>query len=200
MRLKVCGMREPENIRQLVALQPDFIGMIFYPKSARYVEKQPAADFGDARKVGVFVNATNTEMLQKAQAFGLDLLQLHGEEPVEQLAELRKTDLKLIKVFSVTSELPQDQIRAYEPYVDYFLFDTKTPKYGGSGQKFNWSLLAGYDSNIPFFLSGGIDLEDLASIRQLNLKNLYAIDVNSRFELEPGLKDIEKIKALKEQL
>lgn len=200
MKLKVCGMREAENIRELVGLNPDYIGMIFFPKSARFVSEQPLVEFAPSKKVGVFVNASTGEMKEKVVSFGLHVLQLHGSEPVEQIEELRDLGVELIKVFSVVDELPLEQMKAYAPLVDYFLFDTKTPDYGGSGQKFDWDVLLGYDLGIPFFLSGGIDLEDLDAIQQLDLKDLYAIDVNSRFELSPGVKDIEKIKALKERL
>lgn len=200
MKLKVCGMREADNIRDLLALEPDYMGMIFYEKSPRCVMEMPNADLSGVEKVGVFVNASDEEMKEKAQTYGLDLLQLHGEESVDQVKRLKEEGFKLIKVFSVTDELPIASMQAYSPYVDYFLFDTKTPAYGGSGQKFDWGVLKDYDLDKPFFLSGGIELDDLDAIRQLGMKQLYAIDVNSRFELAPAVKDIKKIKALKDKL
>jgi len=200
MKLKVCGMREADNIRDLLELEPDYMGMIFYEKSPRCVLEMPKADLSGVEKVGVFVNASDEEMKEKAQTYGLDLLQLHGEEPVDQVKRLKEHGFKLIKVFSVADELPIALMQAYSPYVDYFLFDTKTPAYGGSGQKFDWGILKDYDLEKPFFLSGGIELDDLDAIRQLGMKQLYAIDVNSRFELAPAVKDIKKIKALKDKL
>ena len=200
MKLKVCGMREADNIRDLLELEPDYMGMIFYEKSPRCVMEMPNCDLSGVEKVGVFVNAADEEMIEKTQTYGLDLLQLHGEEPVGQVKRLKEQGFKLIKVFSVTDELPIVSMQAYSPYVDYFLFDTKTPAYGGSGQKFDWGILKDYDLEKPFFLSGGIELDDLDAIRQLGMKQLYAIDVNSRFELAPAVKDIKKIKALKDKL
>jgi len=200
MKLKVCGMRETDNIRDLLALEPDYMGMIFYEKSPRCVLEVPKADLSGVEKVGVFVNASDEEMIEKAQTYGLDLLQLHGDEPVGQVKRLKEQGFKLIKVFSVADELPIVSMQAYSPYVDYFLFDTQTPAYGGSGQKFDWGILKDYDLEKPFFLSGGIELDDLDAIRQLGMKQLYAIDVNSRFELAPAVKDIKKIKALKDKL
>lgn len=200
MKLKVCGMREAENIKALLEIKPDYVGMIFYSRSSRFVEQLPEVDFGHVTRVGVFVNANLEEIEEKAEVFGLDLLQLHGDESVEMVADLKSKGYQVMKVFSVMDQLPLEEMRAFEPYVDFFLFDTKTPKYGGSGQQFDWEILKGYNLKKPFFLSGGIDLEDIEKIKELNLEQLYAIDVNSRFELAPALKDIEKIKALKAKL
>ena len=200
MKLKVCGMREVDNIRDLLALKPDFMGMIFYEKSPRHVLQRPEVDLSGVQKVGVFVNASDEEMIEKARTYGLNLLQLHGEEPVDQVQRLKKLGFELIKVFSVTNHLPIAVMEAYAPYVDYFLFDTKTPAYGGSGEKFDWKILKDYNLDKPFFLSGGIELEDIDTIRQLGITQLYAIDVNSRFELAPAVKDIKKIEALKSRL
>ena len=193
-------MRDAANIESLLELKPDYIGMIFYPKSSRFVSVLPQADFGDTPKVGVFVNASTEEIEEKVKEFGLNMLQLHGDESVEQVAELKSKGFQIMKVFSVTNQLPLELMQRYDPYVDYFLFDTKTPKYGGSGHKFDWSILEKYNLSKPFFLSGGIDLEDIEKIKSMNLEQLYAIDVNSRFEITPALKDIEKIKALKAKL
>lgn len=193
-------MRDAENIRELVRISPDFIGMIFFPGSTRFVTEKPEVDFAAIKKVGVFVNATNAEIIGKVREYRLDLVQLHGEEPVEQVRQLREYGTELIKVFGVTGALPLEQMKPYVPFVRYFLFDTQTAKHGGSGQKFNWELLVDYDLEVPFFLSGGIDLEDVEEIQRLNFKNLYAIDINSRFERAPALKDINKIKSLKERL
>ncbi len=193
-------MRDAANIESLLELKPDYIGMIFYPKSSRYVNELPQVSFGDTPKVGVFVNATSAEIKEKSEEFNLDLLQLHGNEPVDQVKELKAEGFQIMKVFSVMDELPLTHMKLYEPYVDYFLFDTKTPKYGGSGHKFDWDILKQYGLSKPFFLSGGIDLEDIEKIKSMQLEHLFGVDVNSRFEVAPALKDIEKIKALKAKL
>lgn len=199
MKLKVCGMRDSENIRQLMELKPDFMGMIFYPKSARYVMEPPDTDI-EAECVGVFVNASIAEITDKASRFDFHWVQLHGDESPETASQLKFAGFQVIKAVSISESLPVEQMLPYEPFVDFFLFDTKTPQYGGSGVKFDWEILRNYTLEKPFFLSGGIDLDDVQIIKDLKLEKLYAIDVNSRFELEPALKDIEKIKALKAKL
>lgn len=199
MKLKVCGMRSDENIRELMTLKPDYMGMIFYPKSSRYVDKCPQAEVS-AQKVGVFVNASHAEIVAKSRDFGFNMVQLHGNESIDEVKKLKASGFKVIKVFSVESELPLEQMLPFEPLVDYFLFDTRTPDYGGSGRKFDWSILSVYTLSKPFFLSGGIDIEDIELIKNLDIPQLHAVDINSRFELEPALKDIEKIKAFKDRL
>ncbi|RED97460.1 phosphoribosylanthranilate isomerase [Marinoscillum furvescens] len=199
LKLKVCGMRAPDNLQALDQIGPDFIGFIFYPKSTRYVSDFPDVTL-EAQKVGVFVNETLEKVQEMAESCQLDLLQLHGSESVDYVRSLKEAGFRLIKVFSVTDSIPEAQMESYEPFVDFFLFDTKTPKYGGSGQKFNWEILKTYHLNKPFFLSGGIDLDDIAAIKALELPQLYAVDINSRFEQRPALKDIEKVKAFKELL
>ncbi|WP_258104329.1 phosphoribosylanthranilate isomerase [Marinoscillum sp. MHG1-6] len=195
-------MKEPENIRGLVTQQPDFIGFIFYPKSPRYVgdELDTSGVPADVKKVGVFVNEPIESMLEKVSRYKLDFVQLHGGESVEVVRALKSKNVGVIKVLSVQDAMPIDDIKEFEPYVDFFLFDTKTPDFGGSGEKFDWTILKQYESNVPFFLSGGVDLEDIKTIESLGIEKLFAIDVNSRFEVSPGLKDIERIKALKEVL
>ncbi|MEQ8472281.1 MAG: phosphoribosylanthranilate isomerase [Marinoscillum sp.] len=199
MKLKVCGMRDDENIRQLMELKPDFMGMIFYPKSARYVTEVPQVA-SSVERVGVFVNEETEEIIRKAEEFGFKYIQLHGKEPVEQVKELKEMGFTIIKVFSVDTKMPLEEMKSYYDYSDYFLFDTRTPQYGGSGVKFDWSILQSYDLDKPFFLSGGIDLDDIVEIKRLNLPKLYAVDINSRFEISPAMKDIKKIKAFKELL
>ena len=199
MKLKVCGMRDSDNIRELMEVKPDFMGMIFYPKSSRYVEELPQTDL-DVATVGVFVNESTEVIQEKSKKFGFQMVQLHGSESVEQAEELKLLGFKVIKVFGVMDQLPLEEMKPYESTVDYFLFDTKTPQHGGSGQKFDWSILESYDLDKPFFLSGGIDLEDLESIKALNIPQLYAVDINSRFEIAPAVKDIQKIKSFKHQL
>lgn len=199
LKLKVCGMREAANIAALDELDPDYVGFIFYPKSSRFVQDVPTVET-KAKRVGVFVNAKEAEVIDAARAYQLDLLQLHGDESVSYVKTLHEAGYSLMKVFSVTDELPLDKMKAYAPFVSFFLFDTKTPKYGGSGQKFNWSILEHYNLDKPFFLSGGIDLEDIERIKALELPQLYAVDINSRFEDRPAFKNIEKVKAFKEAL
>ncbi|MEP0368259.1 MAG: phosphoribosylanthranilate isomerase [Cyclobacteriaceae bacterium] len=201
MKLKVCGMREKENIEELLQLEPDFIGFIFYAKSPRFVENFEIPDVPtETKKVGVFVNEDESVILDCVEKYGLDYVQLHGNEPVELAESIKQKGVGVIKVFGVMDALPSAEIRPYEDAVDYFLFDTKTPAHGGSGQKFDWSILKSYDSTKPFFLSGGIDVSDIEEIKKMNIEKLEVIDVNSRFEIAPGLKNIERVKALKSKL
>ncbi|MFY0598421.1 MAG: phosphoribosylanthranilate isomerase [Cyclobacteriaceae bacterium] len=200
-KLKVCGMRDHKNIGDLISLRPDFIGFIFYEKSPRFIGDNNIPEIPDSiQKVGVFVNESKEFILAEAQKYSLKFIQLHGDESVELVQELKLAGLSIIKVFSVMDEMPVERIRVFENFVDYFLFDTKTSAYGGSGNKFNWSILKQYDSKVPFFLSGGITTTDIPVIKSLELNQLYAIDVNSKFEVSPGLKDIQKLEILKEEL
>ena len=195
--LKVCGMREFQNIDDLISLAPDFIGFIFYSQSKRYVGENfklidsiPSA----VKKVGVFVNEERRSVLEKVKLHQLDFVQLHGSESVDDCRFFKDQGVGVIKVFSVEDKLPDDRLPDYEPFVDYFLFDTRTPDYGGSGRKFDWEILKDYKGSIPFFLSGGIKVEDIEEIKGLNIPSLYAIDMNSGLELAPGMKDIAKVK------
>ncbi len=199
MLLKVCGMRDEANIKGLIALTPDFIGFIFYPKSKRFVGKNfimPLVPIS-IKKVGVFVNEALPNLLSLVKKYELDFVQLHGNETVEYVNEVKMNGIKILKVFSVSDVLPIQSMKKYLSLVDYFLFDTKTPEYGGSGRKFDWSILKQYDLNKPFFLSGGVALSDVDDIQDLNLKNLIAIDVNSKFENSPGNKNLALVKELK---
>lgn len=205
MKLKVCGMMDEENINQLLALDVDYMGLIFYDKSKRYVQhlsKNLVEEIALSNTVlvGVFVNATEDEILEKSREFQLEYIQLHGEEPVGLGLALKKHGLKLIKVFSIENELPQKGLNQWMSIADFFLFDTKTPLYGGSGKKFKWDILKNYVGEKPFLLSGGVSLEDINEIMALNLPKLMGIDVNSKLELKPGLKDIKKIKELEIKL
>ncbi len=194
-------MRDSKNIEQLLALKPDYMGFIFYGKSPRDAEEvldqEVLKNFPEqTKKVGVFVNADLGLVKEKVSALGLDYVQLHGDESVEYVAELFAVGIKVIKVFSVGEEFNFSELDNYNPYVDFFLFDTKGKARGGNGEVFNWEILKGYNQKVPFFLSGGIDLNNVEALKQLNEMNIHAIDVNSKFELEPGLKDIEKLKKL----
>lgn len=202
MKLKVCGMTELGNIQQLEQLQPDWMGLIFYPASPRFPENLKPVEIQavDIKKVGVFVNESVDQILQTVSDWKLDLVQLHGDESVQQVKQLYNAGVKLIKVFRVKDRLPDD-LTSYAPYVEMFLFDTlKSSAYGGTGEKFDWNLLKGYHLNLPYLLSGGVGPEDIAMIRQLQLPGMIGIDLNSKVELSPGIKDIEKINMIKEKL
>lgn len=193
-------MRDPQNIIQLAELPVDMLGFIFYDKSPRFAgavkPEAVAALPAGIERVGVFVDADRRYVLETAKRFGLAALQLHGKERPELCSELRREGYKVIKAFSVAGEKDFEICAEYETVCDYFLFDTKTDAHGGSGQKFDWQMLSAYRLSVPFFLSGGIGPEDAAlfvSVQPLHPQP-YAIDINSRFEIEPGLKDIEKIK------
>lgn len=203
-KVKVCGMREIENIREVARLPLDMMGFIFYPRSPRVVKDAEKLS-GMLResvlpkrisRVGVFVNAAIEEVLSKTHAFDLDYIQLHGGESPSYCAELqniwRSTGLKkagIIKAFSVGEEMDFDICSPFEHYCSHFLFDTKTPEYGGSGKSFPWELLADYKGKVPFLLSGGIGPDAVTALRHFAHPLWAGIDVNSRFETAPGLKD-----------
>ncbi len=204
MKLKICGLKYSDNIREIVKYSPDYLGFIFYENSKRFVGQEldrvvlNSIDSG-IKKVGVFVNATEEVILQKVNEYNLDFVQLHGDESPAFCKQINK-DVKIIKAFGVNGEFDFLKLNEFKSSIEYFLFDTKTPEHGGSGKQFNWNILKKYDNEIPFFLSGGIDITDIDSILQLNKLNIYAIDVNSKFEIEPGLKDINKIKKLRDAI
>jgi len=205
IELKVCGMRDLENLKGLAAIKPDFVGLIFYPKSPRYIGDDVDSQVlsllsGFENKVGVFVNETVGTILEKAAQFKLNFIQLHGNEPVGICQKLKEKGLKVIKVFSVIDTLPIKSIAEYSAHVDYFLFDTKTPGYGGSGKIFNWEILQNYRSHVPYFLSGGIGLEEIKELDQHKLPGLFAVDVNSKVEVKAGFKNLEMIRELKSEL
>ncbi len=190
-------MREPANIRELAALNPDYMGFIFYEQSKRFVGSlKPESLNIDSRikKTGVFVNAELDYIKDQIELFGLQAIQLHGGESPELCNSLRQTGCEVIKAFGISESFDFDTLNPYIPVVDFFLFDTASAQHGGTGISFNWQLLNEYKAQIPYFLSGGIDLAHRQEIQNIQDTRLYAIDINSRFELEPGLKDIDKIK------
>lgn len=203
MELKVCGMRDPDNIRSLISeIGPDWMGLIFYSKSPRFVSDEKAAELKEfpVKKVGVFVNASEAEILRKVDQFGLSAIQLHGKESVEFVKDIsEKTDVELWKVVSVGDEIDWKSLEAYLPYVSKFLFDTATAEHGGSGKKFDWSVLETYPFDKGFLLSGGLDEESAAEVLALRqqIPQLQGVDLNSKFEDAPGLKNIEKLKNFK---
>ena len=198
MRVKVCGMRDKENISQVLELEPDYMGFIFYERSKRYVNdlKIDDLDFGQTKRVGVFVNPDSTDVINKKEKYQLDLIQLHGDEDVNYCKDLNENGLDIMKVFHVDQDFDMSYINVYKPFCKFFMFDTTSEDYGGTGQPFNWSILKEYDNEIPLFLSGGIGLDNINEIDQLSYLNIHAIDVNSKIEMEPGIKDVEKIREL----
>lgn len=201
--IKVCGMREKENILDVSSIQPAFLGFIFYPFSKRYVGTIEAdiLELPDGiKKVGVFVNSSIEEILSKVHQYKLDLVQLHGDESPDQCDALQKNGLKVIKAFSIDESFDFQNINDYQNVVSYFLFDTKGKEYGGNGITFDWEILNQYKLDVPFFLSGGIDLQHIEKIKSLNHKSLFALDLNSRFELKPGYKDVKKLKIFTDKI
>lgn len=202
LKLKVCGMRIPSNIAEVVQLQPDYLGFIFYKQSKRYIDGLPVEVVRGLpekiKKTGVFVDEGLDEVIEAIRIYNLDAVQLHGTECPAYCRKLMAQGVEVIKAFGVDEEFDFQVLSNYEEAVDYFLFDTKTLGHGGSGKTFSWSLLKKYTLATPYFLSGGIGLEELSEVvTSLNDGRLYGVDVNSRFETEPGLKDIEKLKAIR---
>lgn len=197
MKIKVCGMKDPENINQLGLLPIDFMGLIFYPKSPRYAVNLDACKLSvlpdSVEKVGVFVNEDIQTIVSLINKYKLTHIQLHGVESPDFCIECRQQGVKVIKAFNVSEVSDLEIVKDYADSCDYFLFDTKTPQHGGSGLKFDWKILNEYHGTIPFFLSGGISESDIINIQNLSLPQLYALDLNSRFEIEPGMKDIQKL-------
>lgn len=203
MIIKVCGLHDPQNIREVSALGVDWTGFIFYPESPRRVNDATFRSLPSTfhpRKVGVFVDASLEEMLNAVNAYGLNYLQLHGNESPELCFALRKRGISLIKAFSVSSEEDIEKTKHYEGHAACFLFDTKCESYGGSGKQFNWSILSAYKGDTPFLLSGGINPNSAEAINSFSHPRFAGIDLNSGFETEPGIKDIEKLAAFLNQL
>ena len=210
MKIKVCGMRNSENLQGLLALKPDFVGFIFYNKSKRFVDCFPQIAIPkEIKKVGVFVNENVEEVLKIVEKYQLDIVQLHGEETPEYCKELkisrfkrsRKAEpLKIFKAFSIDDDFDFSKTNAYQKVCDYLLFDTKGKEYGGNGIKFNWEVLQKYKGKTPFLLSGGISKEDVFLIKNFKHNAFEGIDINSGFEITPGLKNINDIKEFKNNL
>jgi phosphoribosylanthranilate isomerase len=196
MKIKVCGMKFPENITAVAELAPDYIGFICYEKSPRYISTASPAIIGlDAQivKTGVFVNAELDFIKEQISMFGFTAVQLHGAEKPEFCNKL-KSKVTVLKAFGVDESFDFEQLSAYVGSVDYFLFDTKTNVHGGSGKTFDWQVLSNYKLTVPFFLSGGLSLENLENIKHIKHPAFYGVDLNSRFETEPGLKDVNKLR------
>ncbi|MEJ6675172.1 MAG: phosphoribosylanthranilate isomerase [Polaribacter sp.] len=229
MKLKVCGMKYVENIQQVGALQPDYLGFIFYEKSKRNFEGIIPELPSSIKKTGVFVNEIIAIVISMVEEYRLDAVQLHGDESVEYILELKAQlaerkelfieenkqitkkknqhfiaddAIEIIKVFGIKDTFDFDILKPYVAVVDYFLFDTKGKERGGNGTKFDWTVLKKYPFEKPFFLSGGIGLEDVVEVQKTIHSDLpiYALDVNSKFESAPGVKKIEELKEFKNSL
>ena len=201
LKLKVCGMRQPENIAGLGRLKPDFAGLIFYEKSPRFAggltPGQLSALPETTCRTGVFVKHSTDGILQKVEALQLGAVQLHGDESPEFCSELRRQlppGTRLIKVLRVDEDFDFSETRPFEEVADYFLFDTRAKGWGGTGKTFNWQILQRYQGKRPFFLSGGIGPAHAKSIAALQHPRLFAVDINSGFEVSPGLKDLQQIR------
>ena len=200
-------MKYLENIQEVAALQPDYLGFIFYEKSKRNFEGVIPVISKSIKKTGVFVNASTDEVIAKINLYDLQTVQLHGDESVDFCKELRSQffnsiELEIIKVFGIKDEFNFDTLKPYLGVVDYFLFDTKGKERGGNGVAFDWNILEKYPFTKPFFLSGGIGLEQQEEIHQIRKTDLpiYALDVNSKFENKQGFKKIEDLKKFKENV
>lgn len=197
MKIKICGLKYPDNIQAIEALGPQYMGFIFYGRSPRFMGDLDAGALAaispDIIKTGVFVNESAEQIEALIDKYGFSAVQLHGSESPEFAARF-KGKVQVLKAFGVNEDFDFDQLNDYLGKVDYFLFDTKTDAHGGSGKTFNWDILNKYNLDVPFFLSGGLSLDNLDQISKITHPQFYGVDLNSKFEIEPGLKDIEKLK------
>ena len=198
--IKVCGMTEAENIRSVEQQGVDMIGFIFYPKSPRCLCEMPEYLPIHSKRVGIFVNESKEDILMYVDRFELDYIQLHGSESPEYCRSLQSYGLHLIKAFSISHLKDLLATADYKGLCDYYLFDTKTPQYGGSGNQFDWNLLYRYKSSTPFLLSGGINPYSVKAIKEFHHPRFAGIDLNSRFETVPGIKDVERIEIFLKEL
>jgi phosphoribosylanthranilate isomerase len=199
IKIKICGITDSFNAREIAEAKPDYMGFIFSRESSRYVEPvQEMTLFNNIpaniKRVGVFLNEDNHTILDLSNRTGLDVVQLHGNESASSCRELRSSGLIIIKAFSIDNDFRFESLNKYIPVCDYFLFDTKSEKAGGSGRKFNWEKLWEYTLDKPFFLSGGIGPGDTETIKSIENRGFYAVDVNSRFETATGIKDVDMVK------
>lgn len=204
MKLKVCGLNSRENIESILKCSPDFIGFIFYLRSPRYIgdlSPEFVRGISSAKKVGVFVNENEENILKNVGQYGLDYVQLHGDETPEFCAAINYR-IPVIKAFQVNDEFDFGFVSKYENACKYFLFDSRSENYGGSGKSFNHAKLEEYRSGKAVFLSGGLDLnitDDILYLQSVH-PSVFAIDVNSRFELSPGIKNTDKLKVLTDKM
>ena len=205
LKLKVCGLRDTENIKDIIDVKPDYMGFIFYKPSPRYVGDSFSLELMNTipltiKKVGVFVNEDIENLINIAGKYRLDMVQLHGDEPPGYCKKLEGKGFRIIKAVRIFSKKDLKLVSTYKNYIDYALLDRGGVNFGGNGLKFNWELLDHYESDIPFFLSGGIRLDDVPKIASIKHNNLHAIDVNSGFETAPGHKDVSKLTTLKNEI
>ena len=202
MIIKVCGMREPENIRAVETLGIDLMGFIFWPPSSRYVSEVPSYLPRNCRRAGVFVDAALEDILAAEKAFHLDVIQLHGHETPEAVMALKERlpAVHIVKSLAVMGPEDLAQTVAYEGVCDAFLFDTKGKLPGGNGRQFDWDVLRHYQGRLPFLLSGGIGPGDEPRIRAFDVPGCLGIDLNSRFETAPGRKDVDALKSFIETI
>lgn len=202
MKIKVCGIRYLDNIAELAELPVDMMGMIFYPQSPRYIGKLSSPEIdafiqyttkNGIDRVGVFVNEDIETVLETVDKYALDWVQVHGDESPQYVRELNKR-IPVIRALSISGKEDIEKTNNYKGLFGYFLFDTKTGSYGGSGKKFDWSLLDLYNGTTPFLLSGGISADDADEILRIDHSKFYGVDINSRFETEVGKKDIILLK------
>ena len=204
--VKVCGMRDADNIREVEALGIDYMGFIFWPKSSRYVSEMPAYLPTKCKRVGVFVDASIGDVMTIAEQYQLDLIQLHGQESPSYITQLRphltllNSKISIIKALNIATTADLANAKQYEGIVDYLLFDTKGKSVGGNGEKFDWSVLSAYTGNTPFLLSGGIGPDDAERVKAFNHPKCIGIDLNSKFELSPALKDVNKLQEFIKEL
>ena len=200
MNIKVCGITQLKQLQQLDGLDIPFAGIIFYKKSPRYAgnkiskEELQSSDF-DLKKVGIFVNQEYEEIMEVAEGYDLDVVQLHGDES-PHLCEKISEHKEVIKAFRINTSNEQNvdrMIKEYDEVCDYYLFDTAGPSFGGNGTSFDWKVLGESKIEKPFFLSGGIGLEDASRIKAFKHLDFYGVDINSKFEKEPGVKDMAKV-------
>jgi len=196
MKIKICGLRDPDNIKAVEALAPDYMGFICYDKSPRFIGAMEDDELVNISttitKVGVFVDEDADSISKLIYKYKFDAIQLHGNESPD-FCDMFKHEVQVIKAFGIDENFDFAKLDAYKNNVNYFLFDTKTPVHGGSGQTFNWGVLDKYKLNVPFFLSGGLSLDNLTEVKNIKHPAFYGVDLNSRFELLPGLKDIDKL-------
>lgn len=205
MNIKICGLREQKNVAEISLLHPEWMGFIFYPPSPRYFfDAETTADLHSIdksiKKTGVFVNEEVDIILSLAYELDLQYVQLHGNESPEYCRVINEKGIKIINAFPVETEDDIQHTDEYAPYVDSFLFDTKGKQAGGTGIRFNWELLSGKRFKKPFLLSGGIGPEHAGELKQFHHPDLAGIDINSRFEIRPGLKDVSRIHTFMQQL
>jgi phosphoribosylanthranilate isomerase len=205
IKVKVCGMRDHRNVRSVISTGPDYLGFIFYPESPRFVGTNPDKGLfqevpAGIRKVGVFVDEEPRNVLELAGQYNLNFVQLHGNESAAYCKTITAAGLGIIKAFGIGKAFDFESLRPYLPVCDYFLFDSRSDQHGGTGVRFDWNMLGLYTFDVPFFLSGGISCEDATNIRLLRHRSLYAVDINSRFESEPGIKDEGKVKSFIQEI